>query len=168
MDYLSKKEKEALAAAGVHGDLRAVVLRALELLEAGGSGVRAYVFHVLRTEAEQAKLVKAGKSKRADSRHLTGHAADLTPRTESGRPSWPDDWKGVWEVAEAMRQAARELRTPLVWGACWCRIDDTSAPLRELVEGYKLRKRRQGKTPFLDGVHFELWEKAYPAPGPAA
>lgn len=168
MDYLSKKERDALEAEGVHSDMKAVVARTLELLESGGSGVRVYVFQTLRTEGEQAKLVKSGKSKRMDSRHLTGHAVDLTPRTELGRPSWPDDWKGVWEIAGAIRTAAAQLGVPLVWGACWCRIDNTSAPLRELVEDYKRRKRQQGKTPFLDGVHFELFEKAYPNPAQAA
>lgn len=113
---------------GVHPDLVAVVERAIQL-----TGVDFMITEGLRTPARQAELVRAGASRTQNSRHLTGHAVDVAALV-AGQVRW--DWPLYPRIAEAFRQAARELNTPITWGGDWP----------------KLR----------DGPHFELDRKAYP------
>lgn len=112
---------------GVHPDLVAVVERAIQL-----TGVDFMITEGLRTPARQAELVRAGASRTLNSRHLTGHAIDVAALV-GGQVRW--DWPLYGRIAEAFRQAARELNTPITWGGDWP----------------KLR----------DGPHFELERKAY-------
>lgn len=113
---------------GVHPDLVAVVERAIQL-----TGVDFMITEGLRTPARQAELVRAGASRTQNSRHLTGHAVDVAALV-AGQVRW--DWHLYPRIAEAFRQAARELNTPITWGGDWP----------------KLR----------DGPHFELDRKVYP------
>ena len=87
----------------------------------------------LRSAERQAALVKAGASRTARSRHLTGHAVDVAALVE-GQVRW--DWPLYGRIAEAFKAAALDLKTPLIWGGDW-------------------------KT-LRDGPHFELDRKAFP------
>jgi peptidoglycan L-alanyl-D-glutamate endopeptidase CwlK len=87
---------------GVHPDLVKVVKRAIEITE-----VDFRVSEGLRTKARQAELVKSGASQTQNSRHLTGHAVDL-------------DYK----IADAVKQAAKELNVPIEWGGDWKTFKD--------------------------------------------
>ena len=62
----------------------------------------------------------------------------------------------MYPVVRAMRQAATELCVKLRWGGGWCRLDNTTVEPAVLVEAYTIRKRRLGKTPFIDGPHYAL------------
>jgi peptidoglycan L-alanyl-D-glutamate endopeptidase CwlK len=95
---------------GVHPDLVKVVKRAIEITEQD--------FNVacgLRTIEQQKVLVKTGKSKTMRSRHLTGHAVDLHPYPLL---SWTD-LKPFKAIVRSMKQAAKELKVPIVCGADW-------------------------------------------------
>lgn len=88
----------------------------------------------LRTKERQAQLVKAGASQTMNSRHLTGHAVDLAVRV-NGDVRW--DWPLYTELGGIVKQAAKDLEIPLVWGGDW--------------------------KSFKDGPHFELDRTKYPA-----
>jgi len=77
-----------------------------------------------------------------NSRHITGHAVDLGPWPLNGDFDSDGilniaDWDEYYPVADAMKQAAKELGVAIVWGGDW-----------------------KG---FPDGPHFELDRKVYPA-----
>jgi len=115
---------------GVHPDLVKVVRRAIEL-----TGNDFVVTQGLRTQEEQARLVKAGASRTMNSRHLTGHAVDLAVLVD-GKVRW--DWPLYQRLNdEAMQPAAKELGITIVWGGSW--------------------------TSFPDGPHWELNRASYPA-----
>lgn len=124
MYQLGNKSKDRLK--GVHRDLVAVVERAIEISEQDFS-----VGEGLRSLKRQRELVNSGKSKTMNSRHLTGHAVDLFPYPVS----W--DWAYFYPIADAMKEAARELDVDLEWGGDW--------------DG------------FPDGPHFQLSWRSYPA-----
>ena len=123
MYQLGNKSRSKLD--GVHPDLVAVVERAIQLTEQDFS-----VGEGLRSIDRQRELVKSGKSKTMNSRHLTGHAVDLFPYPLS----W--DWEYFYPIAEAMKQAAKELGVAIEWGGDW--------------------------TSFPDGPHFQLSWGSYP------
>jgi peptidoglycan L-alanyl-D-glutamate endopeptidase CwlK len=106
----------------VHPDLVKVVYRALELTPTDFA-----VTYGLRTPEEQKLLVAAGKSKTMNSRHLTGHAVDLTPyitkdkRFSDGRTV---DRPYFINVATAMKESGKELDIPLEWGGDWKEFAD--------------------------------------------
>ncbi|HDL8053539.1 M15 family metallopeptidase [Yersinia enterocolitica] len=114
---------------GVHPDLVLIVRRALTL-----STIDFRVIEGVRTVDRQRQLVRNGSSKTLNSRHLTGHAVDLAPMINNQIP-W-EDWSVFHQVAQAMKQAAKEMELPLQWGGDW-------------------------KT-FKDGPHFELPREVYP------
>ena len=93
---------------GVHPDLVAVVKRAIQISEQDFS-----VGEGLRSLSRQRELVNTGKSTTMNSRHLTGHAVDLFPYPLS----W--DWHYFYPIADAMKQAAKELDVDLEWGGDW-------------------------------------------------
>lgn len=141
---------------GVHEDLVAVVRLALQY-----TTVDFAVIEGLRTTERQLKLVRSGASKTMDSRHITGHAVDLVPYID-GRISW--DWTPIYQVAEAMRQAATQLGVTIVWGAAWhTYLTDAQCSARQLSNNYVDLRRSKGKTPFMDGPHFQLARDHYPA-----
>jgi peptidoglycan L-alanyl-D-glutamate endopeptidase CwlK len=115
---------------GVHPDLVRVVRRALEL-----TGNDFVVTQGLRTQEEQARLVKAGASRTMNSRHLTGHAVDLAVLVD-GTVRWDGPLYQRLND-EAMQPAAKELGIPIVWGGSW--------------------------SSFHDGPHWELNRASYPA-----
>ena len=113
---------------GVHPDLVAVAHRALQLTE-----IDFLVTEGLRTREKQIELVKAGASRTTRSRHLTGHAIDIAAWVAGG-VRW--DWPLYEELSRAFKQAAFELKIPIVWGGDW--------------------------KSFRDGPHYELSRTEYP------
>lgn len=113
---------------GVHPDLVAVVKLAL-----AKSTVDFVVTEGLRTSARQRELVARGASQTMNSRHLTGHAIDFVPWIDGG-VRW--DWPPFHLIAKAFKEAAAELKIPIVWGGDW--------------------------TSFRDGPHVELDRRTYP------
>lgn len=113
---------------GVHPDLVAVAHRALELTE-----IDFLVTEGLRTREKQIELVRAGASRTTRSRHLTGHAIDIAAWV-AGEVRW--DWPLYAEISRAFKQAAAELKVPIVWGGDW--------------------------KSFRDGPHYELSRTEYP------
>ena len=93
---------------GVHPELVAVVKRAIEITEQDFS-----VLEGVRSLQKQEENVAKGVSKTMNSRHLTGHAVDLTPY-----PLPKGEWQRVWwnEIADAMHKAADDLGVPLESG----------------------------------------------------
>ncbi|QKN86299.1 peptidoglycan hydrolase [Yersinia phage vB_YenM_636] len=101
---------------GVHPDLVKVVKRAIEI-----SPVDFTVTEGLRTLERQKELFAKGASKTMRSRHLTGHAVDILPLV-GGKVSW--DWKYYYPMADAMKQAAKELGVNIEWGGDWKTFKD--------------------------------------------
>lgn len=102
---------------GVHTDLVRVVKRADEL------GARFHITCGLRTEDEQKRLVKAGKSRTMKSRHLTGHAVDYVVAEPGGGVSY--EHGDMKECAEIFKRAATELGVKIEWGGDWKSFVDT-------------------------------------------
>ena len=113
---------------GVHPDLVAVAHRALQVTE-----IDFLVTEGLRTREKQIELVRAGASRTTRSRHLTGHAIDIAAWV-AGEVRW--DWPLYEELSRAFKQAAAELKVPIVWGGDW--------------------------KSFRDGPHYELSRTEYP------
>ena len=113
---------------GVHPDLVKVVKRAIKITETDFT-----VLEGVRTLAKQREYVAAGASKTMNSRHLTGHAVDLGALV-NGKVRW--DWPLYHRIAKAMKQAAKDVGVPIVWGGDW--------------------------RSFKDGPHFELPWASYP------
>ena len=124
---LNKKSIDRLS--GVHPDLVAVVKSAIEL-----SDIDFQVIEGVRSKARQEQLFKAGASKTLNSRHLTGHAVDLCALINDS-VRW--DWPLYFKIADAMKQAASQLKISIEWGGDW--------------------------RTFKDGPHFELSRKVYKA-----
>lgn len=112
---------------GVHPDLVKVVERAIGLTD-----IDFRVTEGLRTVARQRQLLAAGASRTMNSRHITGHAVDLVALV-AGKVRW--DWPLYPKIAVAMKQAAKDLDVPIVWGGDW--------------------------RSFKDGPHFELDRRKY-------
>jgi len=86
-----------------------------------------------RDNTRQQQLVKEGKSRTLNSRHLTGHAVDIAVFID-GKLTW--DFDKYKAVAEHVKKVAASLGVSIIWGGDW----------RGLV----------------DGPHFELNRKDYP------
>lgn len=123
---LSKASYDKLS--GVHDDLVKVVERAIQL-----TPVDFRVTEGLRTLERQKELLAQKATTTLRSRHLTGHAVDLVALVD-GKVSW--HWPLYTQIADAMKQAARECDVPIEWGGDW--------------------------TTFKDGPHFQLPWKQYP------
>ena len=128
MDLLTPRDRARLA--GVHPDLVRVVRRARLT-------ARFFVIEGLRTPERQAQLVREGKSKTLNSRHLSGHAVDLGAVDAAGALTWQR--KAYDDLWRAVQVAANVERVPIEWGG--------------LFPG------------FFDGPHFQLPWKQYPANG---
>ena len=111
---LSQRSRDRMK--GVHPALVGVMGRAISL-----SAVEFIIIEGLRTPARQEALVKAGASRTLKSRHITGHAVDVAAVVD-GRIRW--DWPLYPRIAAAVKKAAVELKTPLVWGGDWTVLRD--------------------------------------------
>ena len=135
---------------GVQPVLVAVVKRAIQITK-----VDFGVIEGLRTEARQRELVDKGASQTMNSRHLTGHAVDLMAYI-NGRASW--ELNLYDDIADAVKQAAIELGTPVKWGGAWTVQDIRKwhGTMASAMNSYIDERRKAGRRPFIDGPHFEL------------
>lgn len=111
---LSQKSLRRLE--GVNPVLVQVVKRAIQI-----TPIDFIVVEGLRTKERQAYLVEKGASKTMNSRHLTGDAVDLAPIVDN-KVSW--DWKHFYPLAEAVKQAAKEVKVEVEWGGDWTSFKD--------------------------------------------
>ena len=132
---------------GVHPDLVKVVNRAIQLTECDFT-----VTEGLRTKATQALYVKQGKSQTMNSKHLDGLAVDLAAWV-NGTLNWNFDY--YFKIADAVRKASIELGMKVKWGGAWRYLNDYDSS-RKAYDAYIAERKKLGKKPFLDGVHFEL------------
>lgn len=152
--HLSQRSRERMF--GVHEDLVAVVQRAIRITEVDFS-----VIEGLRTIERQRKLFRAGASQTMNSRHLTGHAVDLAAWVE-GEVRW--DWPLYFKIARAVKQAATELNTEMVWGGIWDKTlnqldDNLEQEQLDYIHRFRKKLKKAGKkvrSPFIDGPHFQL------------
>ena len=126
MYKLGARSKQRLK--GVHDDLVKVVERTIEI-----TTVDFTVLEGLRDPERQKTLMESGASQTLNSRHITGHAVDLGAWVDN-QVDW--SWPLYHKIAEAMKEAAKELDVAIVWGGDWKR--------------------------FSDGPHFELDRRKYP------
>lgn len=135
---------------GVDSDLVAVVKRAIEL-----TNVDFGVTEGLRSEETQRKYVEAGKSQTMKSKHLEGKAVDLVAYVD-GAVTWE---LNVYDnIADAMKEAAKELGVSIRWGAAWHinNICDFDGTMDDAMMEYIDKRRAEGKRPFIDAPHFEM------------
>lgn len=118
---MSLNERSRKNLVGVHPHLVQVVERASEI-----SPVPFVVTEGLRTLDRQKQLVKAGKSWKLDSRHLTGHAVDLVDADD-----FKYDIPDMTRIKDAMFAAAQETGIPLDWGGDWKQRDTPHFELRK-------------------------------------
>lgn len=93
---------------GVHPDLARVMREA-------ANRTQFRITEGLRNRKRQAELVKAGKSKTMNSRHLTGMAVDIIAIGQDGIATY--DMKDMARVAGVIRAVAAEMNIPIEWGA---------------------------------------------------
>lgn len=135
---------------GVDPNLVAVVKRAIEITK-----VDFGVTEGVRTIARQKELVAKGASQTMKSKHIEGKAVDLVAYIGS-RISW--ELNLYDDIADAMKQAAKELGVSLRWGGAWHinNIADWSGTMQEAMDSYIDTRRKAGQRVFIDGPHFEL------------
>ena len=117
---LSPRSEQRLV--GVHPDLVKVLRRAVSLC-----GFEIMVIEGVRTLAKQKEYFAAGKSKTMRSRHLDGHAVDLGPVLDTdGDGDTELSWnaKDFRPIADAMKQASKEVGVPIEWGGDWLSFKD--------------------------------------------
>ena len=144
---LSEKSIDRLK--GLDSSLIDVVKRAIDLTE-----VDFGVSEGLRTLERQKELVEKGASQTLKSKHLGGKAVDLVAYI-GPRVSW--ELSVYDDIADAMRQAAKELDVTLRWGAAWHKnLSDSDMSAEDLMNEYIDLRRSQNRRPFIDAPHFEL------------
>src|SRR3972149_5075738 len=119
MTVAFKFSSRSLRNLDVHKDLQKVAHLALKL-----SPVDFIVVDGGRTIEEQRHYVRTGKSKTMKSRHLGGFAFDyvaLDPQTKT--PSYKIPLMRA--VADACKEAGRQLNVPVEWGGDWKGFVDT-------------------------------------------
>ena len=147
---------------GVHPRLVSIVEAAIEI-----TTVDFGVTCGLRTQEEQAWLYEQRKTMTMESRHLTGHAVDVVAYLNE-QVCWEGEVYD--EVADAMRTAAKSQNTPLRWGGAWQFRQDSGTDRWRIEDichwegscddariAYIDLRRSQGKRPFIDCPHFELF-----------
>ena len=147
---LSKRSVDRLE--GVDERLVRIVKRAIEL-----TGVDFGVTEGLRSEERQRELLEAKATKTMKSKHLEGKAVDLMAYVGS-RGSW--ELNLYDDIADAMKQAAKEEGVQIRWGAAWtvANLTEWEGTAEEAMNAYIDWRRQQGKRPFIDAPHFELMD----------
>lgn len=79
------------------------------------------VYHGLRTDAEQAEMIRSNKSWVSRSKHQDGRAVDLFLWV-NGQDKW-DDYAAYTAVADHIKDCANRLNIPIVWGGDWKKRD---------------------------------------------
>lgn len=136
---------------GVDPRLVDIVHRAIEITE-----VDFAVIEGLRTPEKQLEYYNKGASQIAvGGTHVQGRAVDLMAYMDS-RASWEISLYD--NIADAMKQAARDAGVGIRWGAAWHIPDITmwGGTMEEAYNSYIDWCRSKGKRPFIDGPHFEL------------
>ena len=136
---------------GVDERLVACVHKAITL-----TGVDFGVSEGLRSTKRQEELVAKGASQTMESKHLTGKAVDLIAYIGSS-VSW--ELNVYDDIADAMALAANDVGIPLRWGAAW-HLRDIRAwdgTMETLMNSYIDLRRSQGRRPFIDAPHFEIY-----------
>ena len=136
---------------GVDPRLVDIVHRAIEITE-----VDFAVIEGLRTPEKQLEYYRKGASQIAvGGTHVQGRAVDLMAYMD-GRGSW--EIALYDNIADAMKQAARDAGVGIRWGGAWHIPDITQweGTMEEAYNGYIDWCRSKGKRPFIDGPHFEL------------
>ena len=148
MFQLSNRSKERLE--GVNAPLAEVVEKAITLTK-----VDFGVIEGLRSKEKQEELVASGASQTMKSKHLTGDAVDLMAYV-NGRACW--ELNVYDEIADAMKEAAKELGVSIRWGAAWNinNLAEWKDSAEDAMNHYIDERRGQGKRPFIDAPHFEL------------
>lgn len=143
-----KRSREKLQ--GVHPQLVAVAEEALKR-----SKIDFAITEGVRTLETQKRLVAKGLSQTLNSKHIIqkdgyAHAIDVVP--------YPVNWslEKFYPIAEAFREAAKALGVKIRWGGSWDILNNTNKTARELVEQYANARRKAGRKPFIDAVHFEI------------
>jgi peptidoglycan L-alanyl-D-glutamate endopeptidase CwlK len=113
---------------GVHNDLQRVMLASIP-----NSPLDFGITEGLRTKERQQELFDSGKSQTMRSRHLTGHAVDITVFID-GKVNW--DLANYKSVTDHIKKKAKELDIAIVCGIDW--------------------------KSFVDGPHIELNRDKYP------
>ena len=134
---------------GVKPNLIKVVERAIELTQ-----YDFFVIQGLRTLAEQRENLKKGVSQTMKSKHLTGDAVDVGLLVDGKYDG--NDCNKYAIIAEAFRKASIELSIPIRWGGCW-NVLGTQHSAHEELTAYINKRRSEGRSPFLDLGHFELF-----------
>ena len=106
---LSELSKERLV--GVDERLKAVVIET-----AARCWFPFNVSEGLRSREKQREYYNAGKSKTMNSKHLIGKAVDLYPLTMNRRKV---DWSRFDDLADLMKEVAKEKEVEIVWGGDW-------------------------------------------------
>lgn len=148
MFSLSNNSKARLI--GVNPSLVAVVNRAIQLTR-----VDFGVTEGLRTLDRQKELLAAGATTTLKSKHLTGNAVDLVAYI-NGKVSWN---VAVYDdIADAMKQAAIDLKVSIRWGGAWNVPDITkwTKTMQDAMNYYIDYKRSIKERPFIDAPHFEI------------
>jgi len=130
MYKLGKKSKRELI--GVHPILAFAVTEAIKVTEQDFM-----VFDGLRTQREQQKLVRAGKSKTMNSYHLYGLAVDLVAYVD-GKPTWEEQYYSDIEIA--MKQVIKKYNLPIEWGFDKWQWDMPHWQLTGMKKEYDVRK----------------------------
>jgi len=143
---LGKRSEDRLK--GVKPQIDEITRRALQLSELDFG-----VTYGLRTEEEQRALVDAGKSQTMKSRHLTGDAVDVVAYKD-GSVSW--EIADYVTIAEAFREASKELNIDIEWGAAWLAPLSKYDSAKEAMQVYVDTRKSQDRRPFIDGPHFQL------------
>jgi peptidoglycan L-alanyl-D-glutamate endopeptidase CwlK len=115
----------------------------------------------LRTIGEQRELVKRGASKTMKSKHIEGLAVDLMAYVGS-RASWEISLYD--EIADAMKRGAKDVGVSVCWGGAWSAeghaypfdITKWDGTMEQAYNSYVDTRRALGKTPFIDGPHFQI------------
>lgn len=117
------------------------------------------LLEVLRSLARQRALFASGASKTLKSYHITGHAYDALPVTDvdsDGKKGF-DDWDEFYPLAETMRAAAIAEGVRVTWGGVWdIPLNEIQGPLKAAVAAYVARRKKIGRSAFLDGPHFQI------------
>lgn len=129
---------------GIHPALVTVIK-----LAAAKSPVEFILTEGRRSQLRQSQLFAKGATRTMNSRHLTGHAVDVAPLLD-GEVRF--DWPLFFPIAEAIRDAALELKIRVTWGGTWECLNDHKGPLTA----------RNLSVTFPDGPHFELNPHEYP------
>lgn len=109
-----------------------------------------------RTLEEQKAAIESGASKLKnpnEGKHLKGEAVDVwLPEPDRNR------WSAYVKLAELVRDVAQELGARIRWGGSWEFLTPGVSPAKQ-AEAMAKRVRAQGRSPFVDPAHFEIYHE---------